>query len=343
MLLRWHRWIQPTSPDNGGISRQVRSRFLSHHRCRDPRTLPPLELACKQGLTPILWREIVSCATLSRARGGRSATSSGGRPPYRWQAGMLRAAKRSMQARLSAAGAVCTLLLVSWSAHAAVECPKPAQQLATDVSIKVQSAVSLLPQTPSPQLETKAETVTRDLFSKYPNAGNVVLAHSMISMYCQFIFSSSFTDAQKLDALYRVEEWITRISGITVPMNKAVGTTCSTDPGEVLRPVRAIFDAWARLDIIEYIRQWAPESIQRSKYYARKRPDIEIQRSADFKKYSSVRVEKINPKYCLATERRRGSSTPIRCGSCAWMAAQSPKRTLERAMSSSVRPRTVNG
>ena len=118
----------------------------------------------------------------------------------------------------------------------------------------------------------------------------------MISIYCQFIFTSSFTDAQKLDALYRVEEWITRISGVTVPMNRSSGTTCSTDPGEVLKPIRAIFDAWAHLNIHNYMEQWGPESIQRSKYYARERPDIETQRRADFRKYSSVMVQSIDPK-----------------------------------------------
>jgi len=113
---------------------------------------------------------------------------------------------------------------------------------------------------------------------------------------CQFLFTSSFTDAQKLDQLYRTEEWITRISGVTVPMNPASGTTCSTDPEYVLRPIRAVFDAWAHLNIREYIEQWGSQAIQRSKYYARQKPEIEAQRISDFKKYSSVTVQAIDPK-----------------------------------------------
>ena len=209
---------------------------------------------------------------------------------------MLRITKRSTKDHSFISTIFCVFLMVSSSAHASVECPRPAQQLATNVSIKIQSAVSSLPRETTPQFDASAETVTRDLFAKYQNAGTVVLAHSVISMYCQFLVTSSFTDAQKLDVLYRVEEWITRISGVTVPMNRSSGTTCSTDPEEVLKPIRAVFDAWAHLNIREYMEQWGPESIQRSKYYARKRPDIETRRSADFRKYSSVIVRSIDPK-----------------------------------------------
>ncbi|MGA7383566.1 MAG: hypothetical protein WBW81_02380 [Methylocella sp.] len=210
------------------------------------------------------------------------------------EAGMLGIGKNSTKS-----SCVGVFMMVPWPAYASIECPRPAQQLATDTSIKVQSAVSSLPSAATPpRFDASAETVTRDVFATYQDADKVVLAHSMLSMFCQFIFTSSFSDAQKLDQLDRLEEWVTRISGVTVPMNSSSGTSCSDDPAEVLKPIRATFDAWSRLDISEYMDQWAPDAIQRSssKSYARARPDIETRRSADFKKYSLVSVQGINPK-----------------------------------------------
>ena len=58
---------------------------------------------------------------------------------------MLRTAKRPIKDCTLRSATACIFLLVSSSAHAVVECPKPAQQVATDISLKIQSAVSSLP------------------------------------------------------------------------------------------------------------------------------------------------------------------------------------------------------
>jgi hypothetical protein len=190
----------------------------------------------------------------------------------------------------------CALLMVSTQTFASVECPKPTQQLATDVSVKIRSEVGQLPASTKPEFDASAETITRDLFTKYQNSDTVALAHSTISIFCQVLITSSLTDAQKFDQLYRLEDWITRISGHSVPMNPATGTDCSTASQDVLRPIKAVFNAWAHLDIGEYITQWGPGSIQRSHYYARQKPDIVNQRRSDFAKYASVAVLGTDPK-----------------------------------------------
>lgn len=217
---------------------------------------------------------------------------------------MRKIAKDRMRDRSLMLVVASVVVMAAGPVHAAIECPRPAQQTATDVAFKVQPAVQIaaqsLPKEFTAQFDARAETITRDLFSQYPNAGNLLLAHSMLSMYCQFLSTSSFSDAQKLDVLYRVEEWVTRVAGVAVPMNKTTGTSCSTDARDVLKPVNAVFNAWAHLDFAEYIQQWSPEAIQRSKFYARKRPDLDMQRRADFRKYSSVTLGRIDPKILFA-------------------------------------------
>jgi hypothetical protein len=191
------------------------------------------------------------------------------------------------------------LALIS-SPAAAYECPAPTQQLAQDVSIKVKADVSMLKGLATTSFESSAETVTRDVFAKYQDAGVVALGHSVISIFCQIIMPSSMTDAEKLDQLYRLEEWITRISGRSVPMEKTTGTNCATASSAVLRPIRAVFHAWQQLDVDEYLAQWGPESIQRSKYYARRMADIAGKRRMDFREFQSVSVISIEPKILFA-------------------------------------------
>jgi hypothetical protein len=191
------------------------------------------------------------------------------------------------------------LALIS-SPAGAYECPVPTKQLAQDVSIKVKSDVSTLQGLATASFESSAETVTRDLFAKYQDAGVVALGNSVISIFCQIIMPSSMPDAQKLDQLYRLEEWITRISGHSVPIEKTTGTSCATAPNEILRPIKAVFHAWQQLDVDEYLAQWGPESIQRSKYYARRMADIADKRRRDFREFQSVSVISIDPKILFA-------------------------------------------
>jgi hypothetical protein len=191
------------------------------------------------------------------------------------------------------------IALISSPARA-YECPAPTQQLARDVSVSIKSDVSVLNGLATTSFESNAETVTRDVFAKYQDAGVVALGHSVISIFCQIIMPSSMTDAEKLDQLYRLEEWVTRISGRSVAMEKSAGTNCATSSSEVLRPIKAVFDAWQQLDVDEYLAQWGPESIQRSKYYVRRMADIADKRRMDFREFQSVSVISIDPKILFA-------------------------------------------
>lgn len=183
---------------------------------------------------------------------------------------------------------------------AAYECPTPTQQLAQDVSTSVKSEVSALGGLALTAFESKAQIVTRDLFEKYSDSGVVALAHTVISMFCQIVLPSAMRDAEKLDRLYQLEEWITRVTGRSVPMEKSSGTSCSTTPDEVLKPIKAIFDGWRTLNINQYLAQWGPEAIQRSKFYARRMADIASKRRSDFQTYKSVAVLSIDPRILFA-------------------------------------------
>ena len=176
------------------------------------------------------------------------------------------------------------------------DCPKPAQQITQDVSYVIKSDVSVLGGIGGGAFEAKAQTVTTDVFSKYPHADELAIAITMISMFCQVILPSAMPDAEKLDRLYRLEDLITHAKGRSVPMEASVGKTCSTAPQDVLRPVNALFDAWQRLDVDEYLAQWGPEAIARSKYYVMKAADIAPRRRADFASFASVTVLGTQPK-----------------------------------------------
>jgi hypothetical protein len=180
------------------------------------------------------------------------------------------------------------------------DCPKPAQQVTQDVSSEIKSNVSLLQGLGGANFESKAQTVTQDVFSKYPHADNVIIAITMISMFCQVILPSAMPDAEKLDRLYRLEDMITRTNGQSVPMQQSVGKTCSTAPQDVLRPITALFEAWQKLDVDEYLAQWGPEAIARSKFYVMREADIVSRRRADFAGFKSVSVLAIAPKIDFA-------------------------------------------
>ena len=191
---------------------------------------------------------------------------------------------------------LCTTLLPVL----AYECPKPTQQLAQDVSTQLHSEITQLKGLNSTQFDASAKIITRDVFEKYPDAGTIALAHTMLSMFCQIILPSKMEDAAKLDQLYKMAHSIRSVSGYSVPMHKSTGTTCSTARADVLRPINAVFDAWQRLDVNLYLAQWGPESIQRSKFYVRRMEDIVDRRRADFAKYQSVTVVSTAPKIVFA-------------------------------------------
>jgi hypothetical protein len=188
------------------------------------------------------------------------------------------------------------LLGLGWRTALAFECPHPSEQLGQDVSEKV----TTLSQTTNDSFQAKAGTVTHDVFEKYPHADQVAIATTFLSMYCQILLPSAMPDAEKLDRLDRLEAVITREKGISVPLDKSVGPECSTAPAEVLRPIRALFAAWATLDVDEYLAQWGPNAIARSKYYVRKVADLGPRRRADFALYRAVDVVTISPKIAFA-------------------------------------------
>jgi hypothetical protein len=188
------------------------------------------------------------------------------------------------------------LLGLSWETASAFECPHPSQQLAQDVG----ETVTTLSQTTNVSFQTKASTVTHDVFKKYPHADQIAIATTLLSMYCQILLPSSMPDAEKLDRLDRLEAAVTSEKGISVPLDKSVGPECSAAPAEVLRPIRALFGAWATLDVDEYLAQWGPNAIARSKYYVRKVADLGPRRRADFAQYRAVDVVAIDPKITFA-------------------------------------------
>ncbi len=178
----------------------------------------------------------------------------------------------------------------------AFECPHPSEQLGQDVSEKVIA----LSEATKDSFQTKAGVVTHDVFEKYPHADKVAIATTFLSLYCQILLPSSMADADKLDRLDRLEEAITGEKGISVPLDKSIGPECSTAPADVLRPIRVLFQAWGRLDVDEYLAQWGPNAIARSKYYVRKVADLGPRRRADFAQYRAVDVVAINPNITFA-------------------------------------------
>ncbi len=203
--------------------------------------------------------------------------------------------------RAVCAGLPMLLGLLLGAGARAYDCPKPTQQLTQDVSSDIRTEVSGLKGLSVATFETKATTVTNDVFAKYKDAGNVALSHSLISIACQIILpSTTLTDAEKLDRLYRLEELVTHTSGQSVAMGRNAATSCPTDPAAVLRPVNALFDAWRKLDVEEYLAQWAPDAIARSQYYVMRSADLTSRRRADFSGFASVTVSRLEPKILFA-------------------------------------------
>jgi hypothetical protein len=188
------------------------------------------------------------------------------------------------------------ILGLSCGPLAAFECPHPSQQVGQDVSEKV----TTLSEATKDSFQSKAGTVTHDVFEKYPHADQVAIATTMLSMYCQILLPSNMSDAEKLDRLDKLEGAVTREKGISVPLDKSVGPECSNTPADVLRPVRALFRAWEELDVDEYLAQWGPNAIMRSKYYVYKAADLGPHRRTSFAQYRAVKVVAINPEIAFA-------------------------------------------
>jgi hypothetical protein len=183
------------------------------------------------------------------------------------------------------------VLGLSCGTAVAFECPHPSEQLGQDVKEKV----TTLSEATKESFQTQAGVVTHDVFEKYPHADKVAIATTFLSLYCQILLPSGMPDADKLDRLDRLEEAITGEKGISVPLDKSIGPECSTATADVLRPIRALFQAWEKLDVDEYLAQWGPNAIARSKYYVRKVADLGPRRRTDFAQYRTVDVVAMSP------------------------------------------------
>ena len=199
---------------------------------------------------------------------------------------------------------VIALLLLAGAPAVAYECPKPPQQVAQDVVNEVHSSSTSLLIATSGSYDSTASTVTRDLLQKYPNADQLLVRYTMLSMACQLIMSSSLSDDQKLDRLYRLDAWLWQASGRSTPTRLADATTCPIEPQSVLEPINALFSAWARLNVDAYLAQWGPESIHRSKYGVQDKAKLTAQRRIDFAKYQRVEVVSFSPTIEFADGRK---------------------------------------
>lgn len=147
----------------------------------------------------------------------------------------------------------------------AYDCPQPLRQLSTDKSSDVHSSVDALGGLNTATFAKKSDRVTQDLFSKYPQADKVALANAMISLFCQVILpSTTMSDAEKLDQLFRLEDRITGVASVSVPLNRNVAVACATTQEEVLAPIVRLFKAWQELNVDLYLAQWGPDAIARS-------------------------------------------------------------------------------
>jgi hypothetical protein len=123
-------------------------------------------------------------------------------------------------------------------------------------------------------------------------------------MACQLIMGSSLSDDEKLDRLYRLDDWITHASKSSTPIRSDQPASCATAQDAVLKPIRTLFSAWANLDVNSYLQQWGPNAIHRSKYGVAGKSELAQRRKGDFTKYSKVDVLSYAPKITFADGRK---------------------------------------
>jgi hypothetical protein len=198
---------------------------------------------------------------------------------------------------------VALFLLASVPALA-YECSKPPEQVTHDVATELRSSSMNLVSATSNSFANVARTVSRDLLVKYPNADQVLIQYAMISMFCQVIMGGSFSDAEKLDRLYQLDDWMWHASRRSTPSKLSDTTSCATTSESVLQPIRALFSAWSRLDVETYLAQWGPDAIHRSKFGVLGMAKLAEKRRGDFAKYTRVEVLSVSPKAIFADGRK---------------------------------------
>jgi hypothetical protein len=190
-------------------------------------------------------------------------------------------------------------------ALAAYECPRAPQQVAEDVVTEAHGSATSLVSATSSSYDNVARKVTTDLIQKYPNSDRLLVRYTVLSMACQVIMgSNSLSDDEKLDRLYRFDDWVTHGSNASTPVRSDQTASCTTAEPAVLKPVRALFSAWENLDVNSYLQQWGPDAIQRSQYGVIGKSELAQRRKGDFTKYSEVDVLSYAPKITFADGRK---------------------------------------
>ncbi len=95
------------------------------------------------------------------------------------------------------------------TAHAAMDCPAPPQNVAKDIVTDTEANVSGLRSLIGGSLKNRTEVTAKNLFEKYPHADRVAVATLMMSVYCRQIDNSAaLSDQEKLDRLQTVNQSI---------------------------------------------------------------------------------------------------------------------------------------
>lgn len=200
--------------------------------------------------------------------------------------------------------------LAATPVQAQMICPKPLMQLAYDDITTVRDGVAQVENaavsghTDRPTYSIIVQRKVQDLFSNLEQNGKIAVAQNFFSMLCQVIASSTtLSDAQKLDYLFRTENIIAFIGGHPIPTVPKARSGCSPQKDAVLAPVRNIFRALQELNFPLYMEQWSKNAIQRTRRSVRKIDDIAEKRQSDFQsKYISISVLHISPQVVFADD-----------------------------------------
>lgn len=93
----------------------------------------------------------------------------------------------------------------------------PSQQLSSDVVLEAQGKVTALMKLGAADAKLHAESLAHELFSKYPNADRVALAHTLINVFCQQLNESKASDDDKHRQWMDFNEQILALAGVIRP------------------------------------------------------------------------------------------------------------------------------
>jgi hypothetical protein len=93
-------------------------------------------------------------------------------------------------------------------------CPPPPQQIAKDVATDAKVKIGNLGPLSAGEVDAKITPVTRELFSKYPNADKVVVAQMIVSTTCNLLVSSGLTGRELADRVDKLNETLKQLKGV---------------------------------------------------------------------------------------------------------------------------------